>query len=335
MLTTSFSGNSPCTIRFINEGIAFILDEFCYKQMTGLHQALQRLMINKVNISARSFIILFQRNYLDNPERVNINPRDLEKLSNLYETLRLFIETTIPSSKGKGDFKLRCKVLGELIPMPAEEVEKFMDGSPREFHLFGCLNKVIFKHLKLSDNKREILNHQFGFSNKYERIRKSELARKQKITKSSVTSAAAVILRKTDDAIKRFKFLEPYFYYWRKYKLDVGITEVTAAMCKRIGKEEGARGITPYFVARVFALIYNLKMRAVPYGGEVIYWLVPRKGGGRNIMQTPESEADKKSFERLFAKMGKDIMTMDSLMGSEDYVEVLDMMMKRGKKKAG
>ena len=126
---------------------------------------------------------------------------------------------------------------------------------------------------------------------------------------------------------------EPHYSYMEKYKLDRGVTEVTAEMCDRIRKEEGAEGITPYFAARVFALIYNLKLRAVPYGGEVVYFLVPREAEGRNIMQTPESEVDKKSFKRLFEKMGKDIEAMENLWDSEDYMKVLDYMMRRGKKK--
>jgi hypothetical protein len=301
--------------------------------MANIHLALQRLMINKVNITARSFILLFQSNYLDNPDRRRINSQDLEKLTNLYETLRLFIETTGEKPKGKREFKMRCKVLSELIPMPVEEIEKFMRGGSRKFQLFGCLNEVIFEYLKLSDNKREVLNHQFGYSNKWERIQKSKLAKKQKITKSSVTNAAAVIKRKTDDAIKKFKFLEPYYSYWEKYKFDRGVTEVTAEMCDRIRKEEGADGITPYFVARVFAVIYNLKLHGVASGGEVVYWLVPRKAGSKDIMQTPESEADKKSFERLFEKMGKDVEAMKNLSGPEEYMEIMDRMLKRGKKK--
>src|ERR1035437_2438671 len=205
MRTTSPPTCSPSTINLINEGIAFILDEYCYKQMANIHLALQRLMINKVNITARSFILLFQRNYLDNPDRRRINPQELEKLSNLYETLRLFTETTGAKSKGRREFKLRCKVLSELMPMPAEEIEKFLHGGRRKFHLFGCLNEIIFEHLKLSDNKREILNHQFGYSYKYERIQKSKLAKKQKITKSSVTNAAAGITRRNDEGAKGFK----------------------------------------------------------------------------------------------------------------------------------
>jgi hypothetical protein len=334
MKSTSLPYCSPLTVRFINEGIAFILDEYCYKQMANISLALQRLMINKVNITARSFILLFQRNYLDNPDRKRINSQDLEKLSNLYETLRLFLETTGVKPKGKRDFKMRCKVLSELMPMPAEEIEKFLHGGRRKFQLFGCLNEVIFEYLKLSDNKREILNHQFGYSNKWERIQKSKLAKKQNITKSSVTNAAAVIKRKTDDAIKRFRFLEPYYTYWEKYKLDGRVTEVTAEMCERIRKEEGTDRITPYFVARVFAMIYNFKLHGVSCGGEVVYWLVPRRSGSKDIMQTPESEADKKSFERLFAKMGKDVEAMKNLAGPEEYMEIMDRMLKRGRKKA-
>ena len=84
--------------------------------------------------------------------------------------------------------------------------------------------------------------------------------------------------------------------------------------------------------ARVFAMIYNFRLHGVPCGGEVVYWLVPRKAGGRNIMQTPESEADKKSFERLFAKMGKDVEAMKNLSGPEEYMEIMDRMLKRGKR---
>jgi hypothetical protein len=333
MKSTCLPSCSPLTVRFINEGIAFILDEYCYKQMANIHLALKRLMINKVNITARSFIILFQRNYLDNPDRGRINPQDLEKLTNLYETLRLFMETTGEKTKGRREFKERCKVLSELIPMPAEEIEKFMREGNRKFQLFGCLNEVIFEYLKLSDNKREVLNHQFGFSNKWERIQKSKLAKKQNVKKSSITNAAAVIKRKTDDAIKRFKFLEPYYSYWEKYKFYRGVTEVTAEMCERIRKEEGADGITPYFIARVFAVIYNLKLHGVCSGGEVVYWLVQRKSGGRDIMQTPESEADKKSFERLFLKMGEDVEVMRDRARQEEYMEIMECMLKRGKKK--
>jgi hypothetical protein len=332
MRSTSPSPSSSVHFNLFNREITGILDEYCYKQMANIPQALKRLLINKIHITARSFILLFQRNYLDNPDKIKINPQDLEKISNLYETLRLIIGSAESNSIGKRDFNLRCRVISDLIPMPAEVLEEFMYGSPRKFHLFGCLNEIIFVHLKLSDNKREILNHQFGFSDKYEQIQKSKLAKKQNITRSSVSSAAAVITRKIDDAIKRFKFLESYYSYKEKYKLDRGIIEVTAEMCNRIRKEEGVDGITPYFVARVFAVIYNLKLRTVPYGGEVVYFLVPGKADSENIFQTPETAVDKKCFKRLFEKMGKDIESIENLWDSEDYMNILDCMMKRGKK---
>ena len=44
---------------------------------------------------------------------------------------------------------------------------------------------------------------------------------------------------------------------------------------------------------------YNYRLRRVPYGGEIVYFLVPRKAESKNIFQTPESEVDKKSFKRL------------------------------------
>ena len=273
MKSTSPLSNSPVPVNFYSEEYAFILDEYCYRQMASILPALRRLLVNKIHITARSFILLFQRNYLYNPDRMKISPQDLEKLSNLYETLRVTGGPAERSSRGKKDFNLRCRVISDLIPMPAEALEKFMCGSRRRFHLFGCLNDVIFEHLKLSDNKREILNHQFGFSDRYEQIRKAELAKRQNISRSSVSSAAAVISRKTDDAIKRFKFLEPYGYAG--------------------------------FLAEE----------------------------SKNIMQTPESEVDKKSFKRLFEKMGKDIEAMENLWDSEDYMKVLDYMMRRGKKK--
>ena len=83
-------------------------------------------------------------------------------------------------------------------------------------------------------------------------------------------------------------------------------------------------GITPYFAARVFALIYNCRLRRVPYGGEIVYFLVPRKAESKNIFQTPESEVDKKSFKRLFEKMGKDIEAMENLWDAKGYMKVLD-----------
>jgi hypothetical protein len=90
-------------------------------------------------------------------------------------------------------------------------------------------------------------------------------------------------------------------------------------------------GITPYFVARVFALIYNCRLRPVPYGRDFVYFLVPGKADSKNIFQTPESAVDKKCFKRLFENMGKDIEAMENLGDSEDYMNVLDCMMKRGK----
>jgi hypothetical protein len=59
---------------------------------------------------------------------------------------------------------------------------------------------------------------------------------------------------------------------------------------------------------------------------EVVYRLVPRKAGGKDVMQRPESEADKKGFERLFLKMGKDVDAMENLTGPEEYMEIMDRM---------
>ena len=332
MKSTYLLSSFPIVHYLANEEIGFILDAYCYKKMANIPQTLRRLKINKVNITARSFTILFERNYLDNPGRPKtISPKEIERLCNLYETLRILSGPAGRSSRGKRDFDLRCKVVSELIPMPAEAINHYMYGNPRRFHLFGCLNEAIFEHLKLSKNKREILKHQFGFSDKYEQIQKSKLAKRQNISKSSVTSAAAVISRKTDDAIRRFKFLEPYYSYKENYKLDRGVVEVTAEMCERIRKEEGAAGITPCFAARVFALIYNFRIRRVPYGGEFVYFLVPGKGDSGNIMQTPESAVDKKSFKRLFENMGKDVEAMEGFRGLEDFMNIWECMMKRGK----
>ncbi|MDR3596868.1 hypothetical protein [Clostridium sp.] len=52
-------------------------------------------------------------------------------------------------------------------------------------------------------------------------------------------------------------------------------------------------------------------------------------------MQTPESEVDKKSSNRLFEKMVKDIEVMKNLWDSEDYMKVTNFRVKRGKKNKG
>ena len=54
-----------------------------------------------------------------------------------------------------------------------------------------------------------------------------------------------------------------------------------------------------------------------------------------SAVQTPESAVDKKRFKRLFENMGKDCEAMEGFRGLEDFMNIWECLMKRGKRKAG
>jgi hypothetical protein len=299
--------SSPVQFNGIRPEIAGILDEYCYSQIANIPKALRPILINKFHITARSFIILFRRKYLDKKkETISRDDRNFRKLSNLYETLQSLIKPTARSLQGSGDFRLRCKVLSELMHVPEKTLEDHMREMPHNYHLFGCLNEIIFIWLKLSKTKREILNHQSGYSNKYEKLSKAEIARKLSISKSAVSSQADVLMRRVDDTIKRFKLIGNYCSYEAKYKLNGGPVKVTAEMCSCIKREEGADGITPCFIAKVFGILFNYRVACVDMGKEE-YYLVRRNG------------SKKSNFGKLFRKLGKVINGVRKEAGEEDF----------------
>lgn len=291
----------------IKPDITGILDEYCHRQIVNIPRALRPILINKLHITARSFIILFRRKYLDKTKEPELKyRRTLKKLANLYETLQSLIKPTARNLRGSGDFRLRCKVLSELINVPEKALEYHMRGGVDSYHLFGCLNEIIFIWLKLSKTKREILNHQSGYSNKYEKLSKAEIARKLSISKSAVSSESDVLMRRVDDTIKKFKLIGNYCSYEAKYKLNGGPVKVTAEMCNCIKREEGADGITPCFIAQVFGILFNYRVACVDMGKEE-YYLVRRKGR-KDI-----------NFCKLFRRLGKVINGVRKEAGEEDF----------------
>ena len=62
--------------------------------------------------------------------------------------------------------------------MAKDDIKKYMDDSPVNFHLFGCLFEIVFNKLELSKCKKRILNNYLGYSNKYEKLTQIEVGGK-------------------------------------------------------------------------------------------------------------------------------------------------------------
>ena len=91
--------------------------------------------------------------------------------------------------------------------MAITDFQKYLDEPTFHFHIFRCIHELIFNNLKLSEHKREILNHRFCYSNKIEMLTAKEMAIKLDITREAVYGAENTLERKIDDLIKKFKVL--------------------------------------------------------------------------------------------------------------------------------
>lgn len=239
-------------------------------------------IINKFDYNAQSFIESYQKNFIDNPDMAySISPCDFKVISEIYKSIKSFMVALESSTKSKANFDKRCRLLSGAGLV--EKIEDYMEYSPLNFHLIGCLNDVIFNKLDIIGWKRLILKNHLDYSNKYEKIPLPEIQKTARVTRSCIYLTIKNIERKVNNAIRDFKILEPYCSYKSKYLFNADVIKIGWNEVNCITRDEGVEGITPCLAATILSVLYNYKLRAIRVKGKEEYLLINGE----------ESEADK------------------------------------------
>jgi hypothetical protein len=118
-------------------------------------------------------------------------------------------------------------------------------------------HSLIFKGLELSESKREILNHRFGYSNKYAKLTGTEMAEWLSISRAAVHQSERSLERSIRDVIRVFRVFSPFYSYKSKYLSGKEMVKVSPAVFDCIRREEGEEEMTDAFIAKVLSVIYN------------------------------------------------------------------------------
>jgi hypothetical protein len=285
MQTSSLCPSYPGLFNLIDQEAIRLLDAYLYKQIRNIPHPMRFNIINKHNNNnLQCFLNLYYQNFLDNYEKATSNnSREYTELADLYETMVSITGAIASDSISKENFDIRCRLIEGVLDASTENIGNYLDGSPIKFHLFRFLFEIIFNRLDLAESKREILKHRFGYSDRYEKLTKAEMAERLSITKSSVYLSEQSLERSIRDVIRVFKVFSPYYSYKSKYLSDKEIVIIGPAVFDCIRKEEGEEGMTDAFIVEVLSVIYNYKMIADNTEGKKDYCLI-RIGNSRNKM---------------------------------------------------
>ena len=278
MQTTSPLLSSNLKFHLLDKESTSILDEYLCKYIKNIPRSARYKIVNKFEYNAQSFIKAYEKNFLDDADAAfAVDVKEYRVMTKLYLLMVAYIRALVSKSISKENFETRCGLLSEVLPMEKEEIGKYMDYAPFNFHLFECLNEIIFSKAGLKDWKRDILTNYSGYSDKYEKLTYDEIAKTGKVTTHAVREARAEIERNISDVIKKFTILAPYYSYRSECMLNADLIKVSKRMAKCICGHERAEGITPLFIGTVFSIIYDYKLMPVGSKGEQEYYLVKKE----------------------------------------------------------
>lgn len=269
----SASTSNPVQFNTLNKEALYVLNEYLCHQIIKIDCQVRFRIINKFDYNAQSFMESYQKNFIDNPDMAySISPYDFKMISEIYKSIIIYKGALESSTKSKANFDKKCRLLCEAGL--AEKIEDYMEYSPLNFHLIGCINDIIFNKLDIKGWRRIVLKNHLDYSNKYEKISLPEIMETAKVTRSCVYLTIKNIERKVNNAIRDFKILEPYCSYKSKYLYNADVITIGWNEAKCIGKDEGAEGITPCLTATILSVLYDYKLRAIGIKGKEEYLLI-------------------------------------------------------------
>ena len=314
MKSTSSSSRSGFLFSRINKESSILMDQYLNNQIKNIPVPHRYRIIGKLDFTAESFMKTYQENILDNHHNKTTRyPRRYEGLTELYKALTEIGKGLSSRSVSEANFLKRCKVISGLIPIGTEEIRKYFDGPKLNFHLFACVNEIIFNNMEWTGCKREILNHYLGYSNRYEKLSKAELDVRLQACSHTVCDTAKLIERRIRDIIKAFKALAPYYSYKKKGSLNEEAIRITAEVINCMCGDEGTEGITPRFAAKVLSIIYDYRVLQISSCEGDDFWLIKGESAGEDkidylvnrIKKEVSAEQNKKVVYQIMKYLGQ------------------------------
>ena len=204
------------------------------------------------------FLNLYNQNFLNRFEMGASNDlSDYNEVSTLYDIVLRIIRAISSDCISMDSFTARRILMYGVLEASTDNIEKYLDDSPLKFRLFAFLYEIIFNGLELTESKREILKHRFGYSDRYEKLTGTEMAERLSITRRAVYQSEHTLERAIRDVIKVFKVFSPFYSYRSKYLSGKDMVKVSPAVFDCIRREEGEEEMTDAFIAKVLSVIYN------------------------------------------------------------------------------
>src|ERR1035437_8721199 len=262
MKSVPLSSSYPYPFYLIDKDTVRLLDKFVYQQIKLIPHPMRFNIIKKNNPNnLQCFLNLYDQNFPDRFEGAASNDlKDYKKVSALNNMVYSIIRAVTSGSISMESFTARRILIYGVLDASTDDIEKYLEDSPIKFHLFAFLYDIIFKGLELTESKREILNHRFGYSYKHEKLTGTEMAERLSITSRAVYQSEQILERAIRDVIKVFKVFSPFYSYRSKYLSGKDMVKVSPAVFDCIRREEGEEEMTDAFIAKVLSVIYNYEI---------------------------------------------------------------------------
>jgi len=242
----------------------------------------------------QNFLNLCNQSFLNRFEMWASNDlSDYNEVSILYDHVLRIIRAMSSNYISMESFTARRTLIYGVSAASTDNIEEYLDNSTMKFRLFAYLYNIIFKELELSESKREILKHRFGFSGRYEKLTRTEMAERLSITCGAVYQAEQILERAIRDIIKVFKVFSPFYSYRSKYLSGKDMVKVSPAVFDCIRREEGEAEMTDAFIAKVLSVIYNYAIDDEYRQENEDYLLIYRGDTKNTIIRFVNQEAER------------------------------------------
>src|ERR1035438_1153382 len=213
MMSSLLSSNYPVPFYLIDKETVRLLDDFVYKQIKLiLHPMRFNILTKRNQNNLQCFLNLYNNSFLDRYERAAYNDlNSYKEVSTLYNAVFLIIRSVTSDCICMESFTARRLLIYGVLEASTENIEDYLEESAIKFHLFAFLYDIIFKGLELTESKKEILKHRFGYSDRYEKLTCTEMAERLSITSQTVRRSEQSLERMIRDVIKVFKVFSPFY----------------------------------------------------------------------------------------------------------------------------
>jgi hypothetical protein len=295
MRSSLLSLSFPYPFYLIDKDTVHLLNKFVYKQIKLIPHPPRFNQIKRSNPNnLQCFLNLKNQSFINQFGWGAYNDlKDYKEVSALYDYVYQIIKAITSGNNSMESFTARRILIYGVLDPSTDDMEKYLEDSPIRFRLFAFLYDIIFKGLELTEYRKEILKHRFGYSNRYEKLTCTEIAERVSKCRDSVYQIEQSLDRTIRDIIKVFRVFSPFYSYRSRYLSGRETVKVSPAVFDCIRREEGVEEMTDVFIAKVLAVIYNYEIDNEYSRANEDYLLIYKGDTKKTIIRFGNQEAER------------------------------------------